>query len=308
MEHRHTIIAALALAATASCAASTQAADFSFPLKAPTYAAPAYNWTGFYFGAHAGYAVDDDKADSASSFLVIPGAGLIFDPNDLVNGGLASLASSSKRSRFEGAFGGLQAGYNHQFGWFVIGTEADVSFSGLSKSIDSSQTLSQEGVVDPNLNDPLAGQFISVAINQTTAVKHELGTFGTIRGRIGATTGRFMFYGTGGVAFADLRTRAMTTGSVTSTPNIANNPNLALIQALLGGTQTASVSQFAVGMAVGGGVEAFLTDNVSLKAEYLYYDFPATSIDIGGNLLGGGATYKIRNEFHTARVGVNYHF
>ena len=41
------------IAAAAFCGAPALAADM--PVKAP-YAAPVFNWTGFYIGAHAGYA------------------------------------------------------------------------------------------------------------------------------------------------------------------------------------------------------------------------------------------------------------
>jgi high affinity Mn2+ porin len=74
------------------------------PLKAPRLQ-PAYDWTGLYFGAHAGFGRGDSSAT-------------LRDP------ALAATANT-----FGGPIGGLQAGYNVQLpSRIVLGFEADVSF------------------------------------------------------------------------------------------------------------------------------------------------------------------------------------
>ncbi|HBY31299.1 MAG TPA: porin family protein [Bradyrhizobium sp.] len=91
-------------AALAAFGATAQAADLGSrgyyqKAPAPVYAAPLYNWTGFYLGGHLGGA---------------------FSGNNSFNG----LALSNSDARF---MGGVQAGYNFQNGspW-VFGIEADI--------------------------------------------------------------------------------------------------------------------------------------------------------------------------------------
>jgi high affinity Mn2+ porin len=74
------------------------------PLKAPRIQ-QVYDWTGFYFGAHAGFGRGHSNA-------------VLSDP---------SIAATN--NAFGGPFGGLQAGYNVQLpSRIVLGFEADVSF------------------------------------------------------------------------------------------------------------------------------------------------------------------------------------
>jgi high affinity Mn2+ porin len=80
------------------------AAAADIPLKAPRIQ-PVYDWTGLYFGAHAGFGRGHSNA-------------VLSDP---------SIATTS--NAFGGPIGGLQAGYNIQLpSRIVLGFEADVSF------------------------------------------------------------------------------------------------------------------------------------------------------------------------------------
>ncbi|MHB8268005.1 carbohydrate porin [Bradyrhizobium sp.] len=74
------------------------------PLKAPRIQ-QVYDWTGLYFGAHAGFGRGHSNAVLSDS----------------------SIATTN--NSFGGPFGGLQAGYNFQLpSRIVLGVEADVSF------------------------------------------------------------------------------------------------------------------------------------------------------------------------------------
>src|SRR6201994_3702151 len=80
------------------------AAAADIPLKAPRIQ-QIYDWTGFYFGAHAGFGRGHSNA-------------VLSDP---------SIATTN--NAFGGPVGGLQAGYNFQLpSRIVLGFEADVSF------------------------------------------------------------------------------------------------------------------------------------------------------------------------------------
>src|SRR3954471_12727515 len=94
-----------AAAALAIAASGAQAADLpSRYSPAPAYnAMPTFTWSGFYVGANLGYGRST-------------GHNQYFDPAFNVTGG----------SRKGGFLGGVQAGYNYQFGMFVVGAETDI--------------------------------------------------------------------------------------------------------------------------------------------------------------------------------------
>jgi len=102
-----------ALIATVSSVALTQVAlAADIPMKAPVYkapvAAPAFSWTGFYAGVHAG-------------------GGVLFDAG--AQQGLADRHGS-------GALAGGQLGYNYQTGMLVVGVEAEGFWSGIGNTVD----------------------------------------------------------------------------------------------------------------------------------------------------------------------------
>lgn len=79
------------------------------PTKGPVLAAPViYNWTGFYVGAHLGYAWGDKDW---------------WDPTFL------GVAASHN---VDGFIGGVQAGYNWQAGQWVFGIEGDISWADMN--------------------------------------------------------------------------------------------------------------------------------------------------------------------------------
>lgn len=76
---------------------------------------PVYNWSGFYAGAHGGYAWGKNSVDD-------------------------SAASTAKMPTFrtDGGFGGVQFGYNFQFApHWLIGSEFDFSFGNIRDSASS---------------------------------------------------------------------------------------------------------------------------------------------------------------------------
>lgn len=83
------------------------------------------------------------------------------------------------------------------------------------------------------------------------AIVRKDGYLGTVRGRLGFSFDRFMVYGTGGLAFGDNGSKWVDdAGTYQFTLN----------------------SDTQVGWTVGGGLEYAMTDTMSVKAEYLYYD------------------------------------
>ncbi len=144
-------------AALAIAASTAQAADLpSRRSPAPVYnALPVFTWTGFYAGLNAGYGWST-------------GTSRYYDPSFGVVGG-----------RRKGGFvGGAQAGYNYQFGMFVLGAETDLQYAGVGNKGSSYGTTYFPGDSD--------------------------GYFGTIRARAGVALDRAFVFGTGGFAYGDI--------------------------------------------------------------------------------------------------------
>ena len=140
-----------------------------------------------------------------------------------------------------GFVGGVQAGYNWRLNpsW-VFGVEGDVQVTGA--------------------NDTFAPW------------KFSNPWFGTVRGRVGYTFDNILLYGTGGLAFGELR----------------------------GETFGLSESHTNAGWTAGVGAEFGFAPGWSAKVEYLYVDLSSSNFTITG----------VPNSYHfgTLRAGINYHF
>lgn len=173
----------------------------------------------------------------------------------------------------DGFTAGGTIGYNFQFApQFVAGIEADLNY------VDGKDTATFiGGTVQPN----------------SYSVNSGFEWFGTVRGRLGFVAGeRVMIYATGGLAVADI------SRSVTHT------------NGALGVFTTASNSDTEVGWTVGGGVEWAFTNNLTFKAEYLYYAFEDknTALIYPAPVLGSQSINNFETNGHLARVGVNFKF
>ncbi|MEO5755268.1 MAG: outer membrane protein [Mesorhizobium sp.] len=133
------------------------AADAAVIEAAPDIVPAGFVWTGGYVGLQAGHAW------SNSHYLSNSGSSAEPDPT--------------------GLFGGVYAGYNHQFqGNFVLGVDADMNFSGIDGQSD---IVFSDGTTD------LDHQFVS-----------EVKWNGALRARLGYAVGRFMPYLAGGISAA----------------------------------------------------------------------------------------------------------
>lgn len=268
------------------------AADFPnrFPAPAP-YAAPSYFlWTGAYAGVHAGGVWQEGNIKRG---VFGDAFGTLTDQDwvilDGVSNGIASAifprSVSQERSGFTG---GAQLGYNHQYGMWVVGGEIDLSYLGGDRR---SHTVANN-FVDPGLFIPGA----TASTNLT--LRSQLDWLATARLRTGVVVDRFMIYATGGAAFGkpDHRVDFTATGS----------DGVTTISARFSGRE----DDIKVGWAVGGGVEYAVTNNMTIRGEYLYYnlgrtDVRATTTDFGG-AFGTYGTYRFDNEGHIARAALNW--
>lgn len=124
----------------------------------------AHDWSGFYFGANAGYGGADVNG--------------IFDFNDFndPDDTFPTDGEGPFDLNLDGLIGGLQAGVNWQSGNFVLGLEGDVSFTDWS--------------------DSAVGDGIERVSAETDFV-------GTLRGRAGYAVDRLLVFATAGVALSD---------------------------------------------------------------------------------------------------------
>jgi outer membrane immunogenic protein len=274
---KRTLIAGAAFASLLA-ATNALAADLPVYSKAPAVAA-VYDWTGFYIGTNLGYSWGRARTDGTAvgtQTVTSLVAPTVVTP---VSGLL------SGRADVNGFIGGGQLGYNRQFGSWLAGLEGDIQFSNERASGDVVCTL-------------------GVTVCPTFTRDYKLDWFGTARGRVGFLPAeRILLYATGGLAY----------GKFSGSSLIGVGGNAA---AGINALDFGQWSFLRAGWTVGGGVEAALGGNWSIKFEYLYMDLGNVGGTTANNVISvnGRTTTALTYVFNTrftdniARVGVNYKF
>ncbi len=247
--------------------------------KAPP-PAPVYTWTGYYAGIHAGYGFGggaDANFDPATFATLIPSGGLA------VTGSSGPFGLSVSPS---GGFGGVQIGRNWQDRDMIFGFEADISGGDIND--EKSQNFSVTA------NDPDTLDFTG-----TFNLRQSIPVFGTVRGRVGWTSGDTLLYLTGGLAWGYVETEISVSNIAATVP--ANFP--AGFPAAL--NRSASFDSLEAGVAAGLGAETPLDNKWTLKGEYMF-----TGLFTGDTGTGfTGATVSSNDVLlHIFRVGLNYHW
>ncbi|KZM49654.1 outer membrane protein [Labrenzia sp. OB1] len=146
-----------------------------------------------------------------------------------------------------GVAGGLYTGYNFQVTPnVVVGAEADFSLTDLEEN-KTSNGLTVQSKSDWNSN---------------------------IRARLGYSFDRYLVYGAGGLALADLE--------------VSGNGD--------------SDSKTALGWTLGAGGEAAITNNLSAKLEYVYQDFGEQDFNLNGTAVSSDLSTS------QVRLGLGYKF
>ncbi|MBI1648338.1 outer membrane protein [Hyphomicrobium sulfonivorans] len=179
------------------------------------------------------------------------------------------------RPDMEGGLVGGQIGYNVQLTSIVIGVEADYSFAHLEQGLRDGNYIMQS---------------------------HEITGLGSIRGRLGYSFGRILPYATAGWAWGR-------SGFSQSCPDPAAVAAGHCNAANGFSPYSNKADETVTGWVYGGGVEAAIDNNWSIRAEYLRYDFDAQSYDLGVTPSGKALSApRIQHEVDTVRIGVNYRF
>jgi len=233
----------------------------------PAPSATSYDWTGAYIGGHIGWG----WGRANTTFTPLPTAALF-----------NSLAPTTLRPEPRGLSGGAQAGYNWQTGHFVVGAEADFSWSRMSGTATVTPIIRNNGTPFPG--------------NGALTAHQDTKWFGTLRPRAGVAFDRVFLYGTGGLAYGHVNYAANTDFRPVGPPGPFQYP--------------ASISKTKTGWTVGGGVEIGINQHWSWKAEYLYYDLRKESST--ANPVPANPPFQVaytwETKAHTFNTGVNFRF
>jgi outer membrane immunogenic protein len=177
-------------------------------------------WTGFYIGGHGGWAWGHSSATAVTGNGNFPVGSLVSDGHP------------------DGGLGGVQGGYNYQFGQWVLGIEGDYSFADITSSDTTTSALG-------NLNAS-NGKFKWLA---------------DVTGRLGyAGWSNWLVYIKGGAAW----THHDASSTLTSPAGVV--------------LSTSTGSEGRTGYLIGGGLEWAFVRNWSAKIEYNYMDFGTETV------------------------------
>ena len=164
---------------------------------------------------------------------------------------------------------GGEAGYNFQSGNFVGGLEGDLAYTHVHGSATG---VSVNGVVQP--------------------VEQNINWLGTIRARFGTVLAdRLLLFASGGAAF----------GGINVSSGFNPGVNCAVTSCGSG-----SVSGTNAGWTAGGGLEYAWSNQLSLKAEYLFVDLGSKSMTYPITLAVSQSTTVSEFRANIIRFGVNY--
>jgi outer membrane immunogenic protein len=167
---------------------------------------------------------------------------------------------------------GAHAGYNWQQGPMLYGFETDFQGTNLNSLMTGGLTASSGAASD---------------FAKTSAM---IDYYGTFRGRIGFTTGQWLFFGTGGAAYG--------------------NVNLSSQFSTLAATTAFDISQPRFGWVVGAGFEYLLRPNWMLTLNYQYVDLG--NVSLSSSATGRGITIdqmaNVHAQFQTVTIGFSYRF
>lgn len=246
------LVLSATIAALMSSVAS--AADLTAADIAPAFAPQEpYSWTGAYLGLFGGFAAADIEVTDEDGYNGEPGRSFEYDT--------------------DGFYGGGIAGYNYEWSLLVFGVEGELAVIDLE---DSEQDPTLEGM-QRRRNDSLASS--------------QSNFYGAVTGRVGLSIDRFLAYGKGGFAVADLEASFED-----------GNPAGAVLD-------TDSDEEWLVGFTVGGGIEMAVNPQFSLRGEYTFTEFDGGVTTTGTDPAGQEFEFEHdMNDLHMGKFVASYRF
>jgi len=315
------------VALVAMTASSAMAADYA-PRRAATFAEPAASWTGVYIGGNIGgvwgntdpgFIAGCPPSVGSSTLVggVLPNqpSATCYAPSGaftnaagtasaLNPAGTASVLTQVGTQPFHnrGWEGGVQIGFNYQYQWAVFGVEADLQAFRPKGSQNVTGTYPLSPLTVPCSNGAAAsfGGGCQFGFNQSSDGRWMT----SVRGKVGAVWGNWLFYGTMGVAWARM---SFTSNFADATGPATFNPACVAPCGGLANTNLVSaftVTQTKAGPIGGFGVSYMLTRNLIFSVEYLR----AEIWGVGGDTLAvttaasgvgaGAAPGTFNSQFH----------
>jgi outer membrane immunogenic protein len=217
-----------------------------------------HDWSGLYAGVKAGPARNQSDTDREYSLNSAPMDELAKEID-----GATSVFT-----------GGALIGYNYQVSTLVLGAEADFNYLGFSNHSELRYGRSPLGV---DVSSLLQADW-----------------FGTVRGRLGFARDKLLFYGTGGLAYGQIKGQS----NITVTLGGVN-----------AGSWQTSVDETNLGWALGAGTE-YGRHNWSIGLEGLFVDLG--TIKAEGKSAGVLGTFDARSSadvsFSTVRAVIRLRF
>jgi len=259
------------IGSTAALAADLGARTYT---KAPAMVDQVYNWTGFYIGGDIGAA--NQTRNFTSNFS---------QPDSE-----SAPANNVQHNSFSNTsfIGGIHAGYNWQFAPnLVAGVEGDWQWLRSNHSFCRQTDISSIACIDGPGNNRGFG-----------SVSGTLSSIATARARLGWTVDRVMFYGTGGAAFANIKS-SLALSCLDDGCGNSSNPLAASLNS----------SAHRTGWVVGAGIEWMVGYDWILRAEYQHVDLGSVSATPLSPNCGGCTLSSSQNlRLDILRTGLSYKF
>jgi outer membrane immunogenic protein len=260
------IITALLSATALSIAGGLTAFAADMPVKAaPPAPVAVYDWGGLYVGGNIGYGWG--SSDPNLTFV---------DTNLVGFGGyFAAGGNVTPNVKPTGVIGGVQIGYNWMVSpHWVLGLVTD--FQGSDVKASGTNSFTPGNVFTPSA--------------QSNSVQTDW--FGTARAKLGFAQNNWLLYGTGGLAYAHVKTSGALTFQLPPFVSF-----------------TGSDSTIKAGWAIGGGLDYGVTRNWTVGVEYLYMDLGRVSYT-EANAVFAPASVTISNRavMNIVRLTANYKF
>jgi outer membrane immunogenic protein len=238
-------------------------------------------WSGFYLGAHAGSAWNNydvssfnERVDVIAQFYQELGGGA----EGVVESGFSDFSLPGNNGGANARpSGGFQAGYNMQFGHFVVGFESNVSFTSANQA-GHANDFAQKFFTVSFTNDTEANTTLS------TIRRAEMNWNVATELHLGYAWHQFLFYILGGGAYAGV---TVSTQDRASTDFFFVGETGGGIVPQQGGRFLGNVtnslaresSQFMAGYTAGAGVGLALTEFVSVNLEYRHSNYGDNNFD-----------------------------
>jgi opacity protein-like surface antigen len=253
-----------------------------------SYSPSSTRWDGFYVGGQAGKTFGTADYSNATGSMVS-----YMLANTELQGIVSDWTTLSKSSTGGPSFGGF-IGYNFQWDDVVLG--AELNYNRMSLETGARDTVGPILIPGASLPD---GSTVLYSVTETSSASVVIHDIATARARAGWAFDRFLPYGFAGLAVgrADVSRFATLAGSTITTtspgpPPVPNPPGCLCLP-----RDPQSLSQdglIAYGFTAGLGVEVALMQNLFVRAEWEFIEFPNIA--------------DFRVSVNSARVGVGLKF